>query len=410
MNFWNRIKNIFQSSSEKGNWSGPGYNFDSWNGKIFGGWSNASLSTNETVFSVITQLANTVSSLPIHLYQNYTQAAGLLNDLLATQPNDSMSAYDFFNRLEVSRNSYGNGYALIERDILGTPIALYPIRPECVTPLINRDDNTLWYQVTDEHFNAVVFNTEMIHVKHISANGNVEGINPIKVLKNSLDFNTAVQDFSLSEMSKKDSYVIKYDRNLSEKKRAAMIADFQKMISENGGAVVQEKGFDYDRFDSKFQSGDLKTTEGITITRIANVFNVPITFLNQSSSAGVNSNEQLMIQFVQMTLLPIVKQYETEFNRKLLTQSQRVKGLYFKFNLNGLLRGDTAARTQLYQTLIRNGAASPNDISRLENLPLSSDSNAEKRYISGDLYPIDMDPTLRKTSTKGGDKNEEQTS
>lgn len=409
MKFWSKVKSFFQQSNSQG-WSGSHYDFSPWNGKIFGGWSNANLTTNESIFSVITRLSNALASLPVHLYQEHVQANGDLNDLLAVQPNESMSSYEFFRMLETGRNTNGNGYALIERNMLGSPVALFPIRPDCITPMINRDDNTLWYQISDNFFNAIVFNTEIIHVKHISPIGGLKGISPIKVLRNTLDFNKAVQEFSLTEMSKRDSYIIKYDRNVSDDKRKAMIADFQRMIKENGGAVVQEKGFEYERYASDFKSGDLKTTEGITLTRIANVFNVPVTFLNQSNSTGVDSNEQLMTQFVQMTLIPIVKQYENEFNRKLLAPNQRAKGFYFKFNLNGLLRGDTAARTNFYQMLIRNGIASPNDVSALEDIPLSDDPNADKRYISGDLYPVDMDPTLRNkksnvdsTTTKGGD-------
>nr|WP_324656202.1 hypothetical protein [Bacillus paranthracis] len=37
-----------------------------------------------------------------------------------------------------------------------------------------------------------------------------------------------------------------------------------------------------------------------------------------------------MIQFVQMTLTPIVRQYEQEMNRKLLNKKERQEGHYFK--------------------------------------------------------------------------------
>ena len=98
-----------------------------------------------------------------------------------------------------------------------------------------------------------------------------------------------------------------------------------------------------------------------------------------------------MAQFVEMTLLPIVKQYESEFNRKLLTRSQRARGFYFKFNVNGLLRGDTAARTEFYQMMIRNGIATSNDLRKLEELPPTDNKNADQLWITGDLYPMDLD-------------------
>lgn len=210
-------------------------------------------------------------------------------------------------------------------------------------------------------------------------------------------------------MDKKDSYIIQYDRSVSPENRQAMINDFRRMITENGGAVVQEKGFDFTRFESNFQPSDLSTTNSITRSRVATAFNVPLSFLNESLDSGNGkSNEQVMLQFVEMTLIPIVTQYESEFNRKLLSNMERSQGIYFKFNINGLLRGDTSSRTAFYQTLIRNGIASANDLRKLEELPPSDAKNADKLWITGDLYPIDTDIADRnskKSTVKGGDND-----
>lgn len=138
------------------------------------------------------------------------------------------------------------------------------------------------------------------------------------------------------------------------------------------------------------------------------MFNVPVSFLNDNDGQSYSSNEQTMIQFVQMTITPIVRQYENEFNRKLLTTEERQKkGYYFKFNLGGLLRGDTNTRQQFYQSGIRNGWLKQDEARRYEDLPPEG-GNADKLWISGDLYPIDMDPSERKITSKGGDKGEKE--
>lgn len=426
MGFWKTTKDVLAKSFKQlvtgrsGSWKGDHYDFMPWANNVFG-YKNNSLQTNEEIFSVVTRLANTVSSLPIHLYQNYDEVNNSLSNLLNGESNPSMTSFSLINQLETSRNTDGNGYAFIERDNTGTPIRLWPIEPSTVVVKRNLDDNSIWYEVNSSEWHFMVYNTEMIHVRHITPLDGVVGISPIDVLKGPLDFQKAVEDFSLSEMNKKDAYIIQYDRSVSDEKRRAMIEDFRRMIKENGGAVVQEKGFTFDRFESRFQPGDLKTTESITRSRIANAFNVPLAFLNESTGTSTGTlSEQLMIQFVKMTLVPIVKQYEAEFNRKLLTQSQRARGMYFKFNVNGLLRGDTAARTNFYQMMIRNGIASPNDLRKLEDLPPVKDDTANQLWITGDLYPIDLaiqDRNSREPSPesenaepeKGGDTNDEKT-
>lgn len=410
MGFWKNVKALFtpdgpqpqESSSVISN--NPTTGMTNWTNSDYWNGHNGMLRSNEEIFGVISRLANTVSSLPIHEFKNYSTISNSVSDLLEHEANPSLSSFELINQLEVSRNTEGNAYAWIERDErTGTPIHLWPIDPGSVIVMRNSDDNSIWYRIDDtEGHHFYLFNTDIIHVKHISPLTGVLGISPLDVLRGSLRFKKAVEDFSLTEMSKKDAYIIKYDRGVDPERRQAMIEDFRRMIKENGGAVVQEKGFEYDRFESKFQPSDLSTTDSITRSRIATAFNVPLSFVNEGSTNNGKSNEQLMIQFVQMTLLPIVKQYESEFNRKLLTPRERAQGTYFKFNVNGLMRGDTQARTDFYQSMIRNGIATSNDLRKLEELPPSDEPNADKLWITGDLYPLDLDPEKRNTS-KGGE-------
>ena len=427
MSLWSNIKAAFtgepqqKAATQNESWDGPGYHFNNWANSNFWGTHNNSLRTNEEVFGVISRLSNTLSSLPIREYHNYKEQHDQVSDLLNGEAKPSMSSFQLINQLEVSRNTDGNAYAWIERDVNGTPVHLWPIDPGAITVKRNTDDNSIWYEVNSDEYHFIVFNTEIIHVKHISPLTGVLGISPLDVLRDPLKFQKAVEDFSLNEMDKKDNYIIQYERSISEEHLKALLKSFKDMVNNNGGAIVQEKGFDIKRYESQFQPGDLSTASSITRSRIATAFNVPLSFLNESLNEGNGrTNEQIMAQFVEMTLLPIVKQYESEFNRKLLTRSQRAKGFYFKFNVNGLMRGDTAARTNFYQMMIRNGIASSNDLRKLEELPPSDAKNADQLWITGDLYPLDSDISERQgkalknlasdpengdSTTKGGDNS-----
>lgn len=403
MGLMSRFKQLFQSNStNKKPWSGKAFNFTDWFGKNLNGSKQHTLETNETVFSVITRLSNTLASLPLKELQKRKEVDNSVSNLLKHVPNENMTSYDFINRLETDRNTYGNGYAIIERGIYNAPKSLIPINPLDVEPMINRDDHTLWYHVTSALFNlnVYVFNQDIIHVKHITGASRYAGISPLDVLKGALDFDNAVKEFSLGEMSRKDSFILKYGANVSEEKQQQVIDMFKKYYDSNAGVLFQEPGVEINSIDRNFVSADLKNEDDITDKRIANAFNVPLQFLNASSGGTFSSNEQLMTQFVQMTLTPIVRQYEQEFEKKLLTTEELTAGSYFKFNMNSLLRGDMQARANFYQIMRRNGVYTTNDILDLEDLPESSDEFADKLFVSGDLYPIDMDPTQRKGVTK----------
>lgn len=386
-------------------WQGKSYDFSNWFGRKFWGIDNSKLATNETIFSVITRLSNTLSSLPLKMYQDYDIKHNQASDVLINSPNQNMHRFDFINKMEVSRNETGNGYAIIMRDIRLQPEALIPIDSSYVTPFLNSDDDSLWYEVTGAGGNYYFHNMNMLHVKHITGASRWQGINPIEVLKNTLKYDKAVQEFSLSEMEKKDSFKLKYDANLDAEKQQRVTDSFREYYRGNGGILFEEPGVNIDQLQKEYVPSDTIKSEQITKRRVANVYNMPVSFLNDSEGQSYSSNEQLMIQFVQMALTPTTTQYEQEFNRKLLTEEERRKGYYFKFNLGGMLRGDTAARTSFYQTMLRSAGMTPDEVRMYEDLPPKG-GKASELWVSGDLYPIDMDPSERKSTSKGRENDE----
>lgn len=373
-------------------------NFRSWFGKTFWGIENATLETNENIFSVVSKLSDTVSSLPFKKYKNWEQQYGDKTDKLMYYPNPNQTLDQIFNVLEVSRDTDGNGYALITRDIRGGVEMLVPLNPIYVEPVIEQDSKELWYRVTNEGRNYFFYNMDVIHVRHIAGNGNWKGISPLRVLKNSIDFDKAIREFSLSEMeSLKDSFIIKYEANVSEELKESVVESFYNFYKDNGGVLFQEPGVTIDKMARDFIAGDIKIAEDVSRDRIANVYNVPSFFLN-GGSGSFSSNEQLMQLFVNMTLTPIVRQYEREFNKKILTPGERKQGYYFKFNLMGLLRGDSSARQAFYHGAIRDGWMSPDEVRVLEDFPPRG-GKSDELWISGDMYLQEMDPVLRKSNT-----------
>src|SRR5699024_6451842 len=116
-------------------------------GRTFWGIDNSKLATNETIFSVIARISNTVSILLLKLHKDYVirdyQSAGVL----INQPNQNLTGYDFINKMQVARNETGNAYAVIFRDIRTRVEQIIPIDPDYVTPFINTDTDELWYVV-----------------------------------------------------------------------------------------------------------------------------------------------------------------------------------------------------------------------------------------------------------------------
>lgn len=70
-------------------------------------------------------------------------------------------------------------------------------------------------------------------------------------------------------------------------------------------------------------------------------------------------------------------------NQRLLTKAERANGYGFKFELNGLMRGDAAARAAYYNIMILAGIMTRNEARRLEGLnPLPG--------LDHPIYPLNM--------------------
>ncbi|MCS4486378.1 phage portal protein [Staphylococcus sp. GRT3] len=382
------------------------YDFTPWRNKSFWGVINNSLETNETIFSAITKLSNSLASMPIKLYENYEVINTEVSDLITVSPNNSLSSFDFINQIETVRNEKGNAYVLIERDVYSQPKKLFLLNPDVVEMAIENNSNELYFVVhatSGKHL--YVHNTDMLHFKHIVASNMVKGISPIDVLKNTMDFDRALRSFNLKEMDKPDSFILTYGSNIDKEKRKDVITDFKAFYQENGGILFREPGVEIEQLPRKYVSEDIVASENLTRERVANVFQIPSIFLNVDAKATFSKNEELNRFFLQHTLLPIIKQYEEEFNRKLLTLTDRKKGRYFKFNVKSYLRADSATQAEVYFKALRSGYYTINEIREWEDLPPVE--NGDKPLISGDLYPIDIPLEMRK-SLKGGDTDEKQ--
>lgn len=107
--------------------------------------------------------------------------------------------------------------------------------------------------------------------------------------------------------------------------------------------------------------------------------------LEKSSFSNI---EQQSLEFVKYTLDPWVARWEQAMVRALLTQEEK-KTYFFKFNVDGLLRGDYQSRMNGYATARQNGWMSANDIRELENLDrIPAEAGGDLYLINGNMTKL----------------------
>lgn len=348
------------------------------------------LSGSEAIYAAVSRIANTIAELPIHLYRGQElQADHSLERLIAYAPSPCMTAFTFRQTMESNRNAEGNAYALIVPDLEGRPAQLDVLDPAHVVPMRDADTRELWYQwLMADGRPMTVHHSSMIVLRHMSANGE-KGVRPIDVLRGTLGYDAKIKEFSSRQLEGVNSGVVLNvpGVGLNPEKKREVIRQFLDAYQDSGGSVViLEGGITATTLTQSPVDAQVLDVERITRNRVATVFNIPPHMLGDYSDTSYATAEQSMLEFLQMTINPIVEQWQDELNRKLLTWEMMRDGYGFRFNLANLWRTDMKTMAERAQMGIRSGWLTPNDQRRQDGLPTMAEGDT--LMVSRDLVPL----------------------
>ena len=117
-----------------------------------------------------------------------------------------------------------------------------------------------------------------------------------------------------------------------------------------------------------------------------------------------NNIEQANIEYVQETISPMNERVTQTIYKDLLNSKEQNK-YYANFNIKALLKGDTVARTNYYNTMRQNGIMNTNEIRALEEMNyITEEAGGNEYFINGNMLPLTAAKlNLPKSAqTKGG--------
>ena len=352
--------------------------------------ADATIQGNEAIYAAVSRISNTIASMPIHYYKGYEiQANHPLERLMSLEPHPNFTAFGWRQTMEVMRNTEGNAYALKILDNFGQTVRLDILNPLKVTPQVDPEDGSIWYAITmDDGKQALAPGFLVINLRHMSANG-IKGIRPIDVLRKSLDYDTQVKAMSLDQLDGVNHGVALTipSTGLSQEAKDEAVERFLETYEKSGRSVViLEGGMTATNFSSSPVDAQLLDVERITRNRVATVYNLPPHLLGDYTDTSFGTAEQQMMEYLQLTITPIVEQWEGELNRKLITPEDYAEGYRFRFDLNALTRTDVKTTAERNQMAIRGGWRKPNEV-RAE-LGLPPDPVGDLLMSSRDLIPL----------------------
>ncbi len=322
-------------------------------------------------------ISGAVGFLPLNLYRRLPDdgrekapthpAWKLIHD----RPNEYQDALTFQEQLQAHVLVYGNGYAQIERDSTGKPLALWPMLPTQVSPALRNGGRTVVYEHVIEGRDPIIHDAaNVLHIKGLGFDG-LKGYSVIGYARESLGLTQATERFGARFFGNGAvaSGVLTHPGKLSDPARKHLIEELEK---KHGGEqqhrpMLLQEGMQWAQNTIPPDDAQFLETRKIQITEIARWFQIPPHMLADLEHATFSNIEHQGIQFVTMTLMRWLRAWEHECSWKLLGAPSR-KTHFCEFNPAALLRGDTGARYKAYHDGIMDGWLTRNEARQLENL------------------------------------------
>lgn len=374
------------------------------------GGSSAGKNVNErsamqmtAVYSCVRILAEAVAGLPLHLYR-YKEDGGKeraidnnLYHLLHDEPNKEMSSFIFRKTLMTHLLLWGNAYAQIIRNGKGEVVALYPLMPNKMQ--VDRDENGELYYIytrssdeakTMEGVTVYLTPRDVLHIPGLGFDGLV-GYSPIAMAKNAIGLAIATEEYGAKFFANgaAPSGVLEHPGTIKDPSRLRENWNSTFGGSANSGKVaVLEEGMKYTPISISPEQAQFLETRKFQIDEIARIFRVPPHMVGDLEKSSFSNIEQQSLEFVKYTLDPWVIRWEQSLSRALLNEDEKRK-YFFKFNLEGLLRGDYESRMSGYAVARQNGWMSANDIRELENMDkIPAEDGGDLYLINGNMLPL----------------------
>ena len=398
------LSGLFHSRDKPTNaTSGSSYRFflgGSTSGKIV---TERSAMQMTAVYSCVRILAEAIAGLPLHLY-TYKEDGGKekaighpLSLLLHDEPNPEMSSFVFRETLMTHLLLWGNAYAQIIRNGKGEVVALYPLMPNRMT--VDRDSSgQLFYSYQMNNSDAPTMKTgtvilkpsDVLHIPGLGFDGLV-GYSPIAMAKNAIGLAIATEEYGAKFFANgaTPGGLLEYPGTVKDPDRVRESWNKGFSGSQNAGKVaILEEGMKYTPISIAPEQAQFLETRKFQINEIARIFRVPPHMVGDLEKSSFSNIEQQSLEFVKYTLDPWVVRWEQSLSRALFTPEEKKK-YFFKFNVEGLLRGDYQSRMNGYATARQNGWMSANDIRELENLDrIPAEEGGDLYLINGNMLPL----------------------
>lgn len=341
--------------------------------------TDSSVLSISSAWACINLLSGTIASLPLMVYRR--DAEGVrevyrdhpLYRLLHDSPNYDQTAVDFWEFIAASIEMRGNAYARIERNSRGIA-SLMPVNP-ALMGVRRLQNGSIEYRWSQDGRYFVETDKTMLHIRGFGGNP-LGGMSTLHYGRHTFSLARAVDKSASSTFKNgmRPSGVLTFDKWLTPEQRKLAeekLASKFQTAADTGKPMILEGGTKWEQLTLAPEDAQMLESRSFSVEEVCRFFGVPpfmIGHTEKTTSWG-SGIEQQTLGFQKFTLRRRLKRIEQAIEKQLLTTADRASGVSVEFNLEGLLRADSAGRARFYQQMTQIGAMTINEVRDLENLP-----------------------------------------
>lgn len=345
-----------------------------------------------TVYACVRVIAETIGSLPMHMYRRRADggreraATHPLQILLHDRPNSWQTAQEFREMLTEHALLRGAGFAYINWRSRESNIVdeLIPIHPDRLTVKQN-EDGTLAYELQRPVGGPVPLMADEVFTVRYRTRDGVQPVGVLEAGREVIGVAYAAQQYA-GKFYANDAtpgVALSHPTKLSPEAAERLRDTWNRAFAGSGNArrtAVLEEGMKIERLSLSADDSQFLETRQFQRSEIAGLFRVPPHMVGDLTRATFGNIEHQGLEFVSHCVGPWMTRWEQSITRDLVT----APATYFaKLSPEGLLRGDLKARYDAYAVGRNWGWLSVNDIRTLEDMnPINE----------GDVYlqPLNM--------------------
>lgn len=324
--------------------------------------------TFSAVYSAVSQISQTVASLPLHVYREFDNNSKELAKsdyryrMLRYQPNREMSSFQWREFVVQSLLLWGNSYNYLDIDSRGKIRAIWPLRPDWVMVLRNDNNRLVFRYMPMYYYNIPVEpgtyeDWQILHIPGLGFDGTI-GYSPITMAREAVSLGLASQEFAgrfFANNARPNLLLTNEGASLDPQKfRETWNSQFGGL--ENAGKVGVLTGGKWSVQSFSISPRDAQFLEGrnFDISEVARIYNMPPNRLGDPNgkAATYASAEQSDLDYAKHTIRPWIERIEQKMDMTVLGSQS---ALMCKHDMTELLRGDLSATATAYAAFVEKG-------------------------------------------------------